>query len=422
MPSEAILNRDLPAQKRQLQQDLLRSRAHTLALVEGIDPETFCCQAHPDFSPIGWHLGHIAFTEGLWLLEHAGKRPPLFPPFRQLYAADGLPKDRRTQLPTWAETWDYLAAIRTEVLAFLDSAPLAEQEWLWRWIMQHESQHCETISWILHLHRLRTSTWLGPLPASPVAPAEPEVTPMVLVPAGASEQGNESLDALDNERMVHPVDLPAFWIDRFPVTQGQYQAFIDAGGYRNPQVWSPEGWRWLQEHPVSQPLYWRPDAADHPVCGVSWYEADAYARFMGKCLPTEAEWEKAASWNPVTNKRQRYPWGQSDPSSYHCNHSHSIGQTTPVEAYPRGQSAYGCYDLLGNVWEWTATWFQPYPGFRSYPYPGYSRAYFDHRHRVLKGGSWATDSPVLRSAFRNWYHPGTRQHFAGFRCVRRGQS
>ena len=154
-----------------------------------------------------------------------------------------------------------------------------------------------------------------------------------------------------------------------------------------------------------------------PVCGVSWYEADAYARFIGKRLPTEAEWEKATSWNVVTEQQHTYPWGQEAPNPHRCNHNNLIGQTTPVNAYPMGQSAYGCYDMLGNVWEWTATWFDAYAGFVAYPYRGYSQAYFDGQHRVLKGGSWATPPWAMRSSFRNWYYPGIRQILAGFRCA-----
>ncbi|HEY9845200.1 MAG TPA: SUMF1/EgtB/PvdO family nonheme iron enzyme, partial [Candidatus Caenarcaniphilales bacterium] len=241
---------------------------------------------------------------------------------------------------------------------------------------------------------------------------------MLQVAAGHFTQGHEGIQALDNEKPLQQVYLETYWIDRYPVTCRQYQAFMEAGGYSNSRWWSQAGWTWLQSNPVSQPLYWDPaQAGDHPVCGVSWYEADAYARFVGKRLPLEAEWEKAASWQPATAKQQTYPWGETEPTAKQCNHSHNRGQTTPVNHYPAGQSSYGCYDMLGNVWEWTATPFHPYPGFISYPYAGYSTPYFDNQHYVLKGGSWATRAAVLRCAFRNWYHPGVRQLLAGFRCA-----
>ncbi len=409
-----------------MQQQLTQCRTATLTLFEGIEPQTWRRQAHPDFSPVGWHLGHIGYTEGLWLLEHGAGQAPLFPEYRRLFAADGLPKTERCFLPTFTEICEYLATIRQQVLDYLQVAPLEEQEWLWHWLIQHESQHGETIAWVLQLQR--SPGWLGQFSAQAGGSGVGVVTDataiaatptaMVQIAAGAFLQGNETLVALDNERPVHGVELDTYWIDRYPVTRGQYREFIVAGGYSDARWWSPEGWRWLQEHPVSQPLYWNSTVAeDHPVCGVSWYEADAYARFVGKRLPTEAEWEKAASWDAIAAQQRPYPWGSAEPTGHHGNYGHQVGQSTPVHQYPQGQSAYGCYDLLGNVWEWTATWFAGYDGFISYPYPGYSQVYFDGQHRVLKGGSWATGAAVLRCAFRNRNEPNNRNNNIGFRLV-----
>jgi formylglycine-generating enzyme required for sulfatase activity len=151
---------------------------------------------------------------------------------------------------------------------------------------------------------------------------------------------------------------------------------------------------------------------------VSWYEADAFARFAGKRLPAEAEWEKAVCWDAVKGSRRTYPWGEDPPDASRCNHDNLYAQTTPVGAFPAGASACGVCDALGNVWEWTSSWFEGYEGFEFYPYACYSQVYFDRQHRVLKGGSWATRPRGLRGSFRNWYHPWVRQLFAGFRCAR----
>lgn len=192
------------------------------------------------------------------------------------------------------------------------------------------------------------------------------------IPAGKFLQGDDAPTALDNERPAHWVELPEYWISD-PVTATEYQAFIAAGGYDNAQWWCPAGWQWRQSHHIDAPEYWSPEiAASHaPVCGVSWYEADAYARFRGWRLPREAEWERAAQ----------------------------------VLKLP----------IPGTVWEWTDSWFMGYNGFTPFPYRGYSSSYFDGTHRVLRGGSQVTRPWAVRSSFRNWYHPWTRAIFAGFR-------
>ena len=417
-----------PYQVRQhLHQWLVSCREATLALFDDVDPQMFSSQAHPDFSPVGWHLGHIAYTEAYWILQHSAGLPPQFSQYQQLFAADGLPKAERQNLPPLDDICEYLDAVRRQVLGYLEVAPIDQQERLWRWLLLHESQHNETITLVLQLQRWRVdqSRWRvgdrptpGRVKATPTTPSPHQ--DMVQIPAGYFERGSNALDALDNERLVHPVYLDTYWIDRYPVTCQNYRQFMAAGGYQNSDWWSEAGWAWLQANPVAKPLYWadQPEWDHHPVCGVSWYEAEAYATYTGKRLPTEAEWEKAASWHPDSDQRHPYPWGAALPTSHHCNHDHWIGHTTPVDAYPAGGSAYGCYDMLGNVWEWTADWFAAYEGFKPYLYAGYSQIYFDDQHRVLRGGSWATRPWALRSSFRNWYHPGVRQILAGFRCAR----
>ncbi|MCC5615307.1 ergothioneine biosynthesis protein EgtB [Nostoc sp. CHAB 5836] len=413
-------------------------RSITFALFQDMDEATFSSQFHPDFSPVGWHLGHIAYIESLWLLERSGGSSCLFPQYRKLFAADSLPKSERVHLPSLEEIRYYLDTVREKVLEYLEVADIEQQERLWRFLIQHESQHCEIISFVLELGERNGQWGMGRetsyscVSLSSQSSKLSTFTEMIPIPSGEFEQGSDSIDALDNERPAHPVYLDTYLIDRYPVTCGQYGAFMEAGGYQNSRWWSEAGWQWLQTEPVFQPLYWCSDAYGgklrsydhHPVCGVSWYEAEAYSRFVGKRLPTEAEWEKAVSWDAQANSHRTYPWGDEEPTAQHCNclgvarHRHGlIGKTTAVDAYPAGQSAYGLYDTLGNVWEWTASWFDGYKGFQSYPYIGYSQVYFDHKHRVLKGGSWATRPWVMRSSFRNWYHPGVRQLFAGFRCA-----
>ncbi|KAM3096095.1 SUMF1/EgtB/PvdO family nonheme iron enzyme [Phormidesmis sp. 146-12] len=404
-------------------------RSLTLSLFENLDYETFCRQAHTDFSPIGWHLGHIAYTEALWLLQRCAGQPPIFPEYHRLFAQGGLPKGDRVHLPPLGEVLHYLEAVRSQVFDYLETAPLETEERLWKWLLQHESQHAETVAIVLKLQERnqRSNVNRADVNKTNSINSSNQNAPMICIPAGYFEQGSEAIAAMDNERPTQQVYLDTYWIDQFPVTCGAYRSFMQSGGYQNAKWWSDAGWQWLQKNSLTEPLYWRNDPTydDHPVCGVNWFEADAYTRFVGKRLPTEAEWEKAESWNSGEQRRaglsKTYPWGNEPPDPTRCHHAQMVG-TSPVRSHPKGQSHAGCHDLLGNVWEWTASWFDGYPGFESYPYPAYSQAYFDGQHRVLKGGSWATYPWALRSSFRNWYYPHVREIFAGFRAVRDTES
>jgi ergothioneine biosynthesis protein EgtB len=435
-----VISKSIQSCREAIYRDLQQCRRGTFKLFTDIDYDTFCRQAHPDFSPVGWHLGHIAYTEDLWLLQRCAGLKPVFPEYHQLFAADILPKKQRVFLPTLPEVELYLDAVRKKVLDYLEVAPVEDQERLWRFIIQHESQHCETVAFVLQMQRNKeeesSATHLvtdltdlrdvtdrrkkkeGRLIADYQLPMTD--SPAIEIPGGEFYMGSDAAEALDNERSRHLCYLEAYSIDRYPVTCLQYRDFMESGGYQNPDWWSADGWKWLQSAKVSRPLYWseNPAFSNHPVCGVSWYEAEAYCNFTGKRLPSEAEWEKAASWDATNQTHRIYPWGEEQPNGSLCNHGNNIASTSPVDAFPKGASAAGCCDMLGNVWEWTASTFDAYPGFESYPYRGYSQVYFDGEHRVLKGGSWATFPQALRSSFRNWYYPGVRQIIAGFRCVK----
>ena len=422
----------ISSRRKLISQALHQCRQKTLDLLTEIDTTTFVKQAHPDFSPIGWHFGHIAFTEAYWILEYLQSRSPLFSQYQSLFAADGLPKAERQNLPSLGFIKDYLAVVRNEVNEYLKIAPLETEERLWWWLIQHESQHNEIITFIEQLHLRHQNLTSGAIDFSSaefelnVASLEqkpgqniPNLDKMVKVEAGEFIMGSDAIYAQDNERSAHKLYLDTYWIDPYPVTCQQYREFILAGGYQNQHYWSEIGWQWLQTNPVSHPVYWSnsPEWDNHPVCGVSYYEAYAYAKFVGKRLPTEAEWAKAAGDRDRDLDNQSINSIETFPEPLCCNHDRLIGHTTPVNAYPANQSQYGCYDMLGNVWEWTASWFVGYKGFENYPYVGYSQAYFDLQHRVLRGGSWATRTWVLRASFRNWYNPWVREILAGFRCA-----
>ena len=239
--------------------------------------------------------------------------------------------------------------------------------------------------------------------------------------------------SLDNERPAHTVDVPAFRIGRVPVTNGEWQQFIADGGYREPRWWSHAGWTHRQQAGLTAPLFWNPDGtrtrfghveeipADEPVQHVTYYEAEAFAAWAGARLPTEIEWEKACAWDPESHSRRRYPWGTTQPNAELANLGGEALRPAPVGAYPGGASAYGAEQMLGDVWEWTTSPLRPWPGFTAMVYKQYSEPFFEcttsAEYRVLRGGSWAVASGILRPSFRNWDHPIRRQIFSGVRLA-----
>ena len=400
------------------QQRMVEAREYTKSLFAAIEPEDFCRQVHAEFSPVGWHLGHIGVTEGFWILQQCQHAASLSLEYDVVFSPLENPKENRVNLPSAQEIFAYLDEVRARVFTFLersdwpDSHSLLGEGRILNMLLQHEEQHTETVLLILNLLAARRfdtgdgRTFSAQAAPRRSPPPRSDRTSMVRIPAGAYCMGSDaSASTLDNERPAQQVCLKEFWIDPTPVTNADFLEFMDAGGYRNPAWWSQQGWRWCEEHHIAHPLYWRPGGTQghwleiapfgvspldpaQPVRGVSWYEAEAYTRCVGKRLPTEAEWEKAAWWE------------------------------AEQQAASRSELASDRLGLLGGVWEWTNTWFHPYPGFRAFPYDGYSVPYFDQHHRVLRGGSWATRRHVLRSTFRNWYHPGMRAVFAGLRCVK----
>jgi gamma-glutamyl hercynylcysteine S-oxide synthase len=310
-----------------------------------------------------------------------------------------------------------------------DRDPLHFGGFVWDMLIQHEHQHNETMLQALALAEP------GTIPVGPASEGPPAAVAeaSVVVEGGPFPLGaGEGTFSYDNERPQHLVDVPSFRIDRLPVTNGAYAEFVDDRGYGRPELWSAEGWAWRAREAVERPLYWTPDGGERdfdqvsardparPVMHLSWFEADAFARWAGKRLPTEAEWEKAATWEPATGVKRRFPWGEQPPDGERANlGGHSFGPA-PAGAYPAGASAAGVLGLIGNAWEWCSTDFTPYPDFEAFPYREYSEVFFGSRYKVLRGGSWATGAPAIRGTFRNWDLPQRRQIFTGFRCASDG--
>jgi len=360
--------------KQELAAALKRARESTLRLVEPVTDEQLVAQVSPIMSPLVWDLAHIGWFEELWLIRRLAGSEPSLERFDHLYDAFQHPRGERSSLPilTPPDARAYLADVRRRALEILDdiefdySDPLLRDGYVYGLVLQHELQHQETMLQTLQLagvaHARHDQLRVPPRPAD------------VLVPAGSFTLGtNDEPWAYDNERPAHVVELPAFTIERHPVANERFAEFIENGGYRTRRYWSDDGWEWLQAECIEAPPYWEAVSPAEPVQHISFYEAEAVAAWAGKRLPTEAEWEKAAKCAAV--------------------------------------------DMLGEVWEWTSSAFTGYPGFTVFPYAEYSEVFFGDEHRVLRGGSWATDPLVARVTFRNWDYPQRRQLFSGVRLA-----
>jgi iron(II)-dependent oxidoreductase len=408
-----------------IRQLLVEARERTLALVESVTDEDLNRVHDPLMSPLVWDLGHIAAFEDLWLAQRTGALPPLRPELEAVYDAAETPRAERGELRYLrrAEALEYMAETRARTLEVLEH--VARVGPVWEMVVQHEHQHNETM--------LQTLQLAEPGVYSPERRSLPVVGDSggtVRIDAGPFPLGEPDAEfAYDNERPQHVVHVPAFEIDRAPVTGGAYQAFVEDGGYHRQELWSEEGWAWRAENAIERPLYWTGDGRvrsfdrtgpldpDLPVMHVSWYEADAYARWRGARLPTEAEWEKAASWDDGAGEKRRFPWGDEPLDESVANLDQLGFGPAAAGAYPDGASPYGVLGMTGDCWEWTASDFGGYPGFRAWPYREYSEIFFGGPYKVLRGGSWATRPSVARATFRNWDLPQRRQIFAGFRCV-----
>ncbi|MFB7645888.1 MULTISPECIES: ergothioneine biosynthesis protein EgtB [unclassified Streptomyces] len=416
---------------------LTAARARTGTLTSTVDDHELTAQHSPLMSPLVWDLAHIGNQEEQWLLRAVAGQDAIRPEIDSLYDAFEHPRAARPTLPLLApaEARRYAADVRGRALDVLESTPLrggplTDAAFAFGMIAQHEQQHDETM---LITHQLRSGPVALTAPEPPTGttdglPAE------VLVPGGPFTMGTSTEPwALDNERPAHRRAVSAFHLDTTPVTCGAYLRFMADGGYREERWWEPAGWAMVREHALEAPLFWRqeggqwlrrrfgvtePVPLDEPVLHVSWYEADAYARWAGRRLPTEAEWEKAARHDPASGRSRRYPWGDGDPTAAHANLGQRHLRPASAGAYPEGQSPLGVRQLMGDVWEWTSSDFLPYPGFVAFPYREYSEVFFGPGHKVLRGGAFSVDEVACRGTFRNWDLPVRRQIFAGFRTAR----
>lgn len=413
------------------------ARAGTLAAIADLETPHLLDPRGATINPLLWEVGHVAwFQERRATLRDGGDSI--------LERADGLfdsiavPHEVRweLELPDRGAMLWYLEATRDAAIRDLERAgddPVALHRHAFA--VFHEDMHGEAFRMMR-----QTLGW----PAARRAPR-----PTTAAPDGAADDGAGRLDgdvdvpggpftvgatersgfAFDNEKWGVRVELAPFSIARAPVTDAEFAEFTDGGGYRDRALWSDAGWAWRRTRDAEHPAAWRrsedgsferrtfdgwaPLAPHHPVVHISWYEAEAYCRWAGRRLPTEAEWEAAALLDPGRDEKRHYPWGDDAPTPRHANLDAALGPVD-VGACAAGDSALGCRQMLGNVWEWTADWFAPFEGFRPDHYREYSQSSFGMT-KVLKGGAWTTRSRMIRGTWRNFYEPRRNDAFAGFR-------
>ena len=410
---------------------LQEARERTLALVAPFADEDLERVHSTLMSPLVWDLGHIAAFEDLWLVHRYGGRPLLREDLADVYDAFETPRAGRGDLPflPTAEARAYLAEVRERAREVIGERGLGDGI-VAELVLRHEHQHNETMLQTIQLAQLPGLSAPDGL-ALAGSGGHPGLE-LIEIPGGDCTIGAGAAGfAYDNERPRHRTDVRGYLIGRTPITNASYLTFVEGGGYERREWWSDEGWSWKEDYDITRPQSWTADLRsewrlsgcatlhpDRPVVHVSWFEADAFARAHGARLPTEAEWEKAATWDQELQAARAHPWGDTVPvPGVHANLDVLASGPLPVGSCQEGASPFGCLGMIGDVWEWTASDFTGYPGFAAFPYREYSEVFFGAEYKVLRGGSWATRPRVATTTFRNWDLPQRRQIFSGFRIA-----
>ncbi len=431
----------------ELLSQMAAARRRTDGLFEIVRPDSLYERPIPERHRIIFYIGHLEAFDWNLLSGRLLSAQSFSPDLDRLFAfgidpvGGGLPTDQPSDWPALEKVRQYVQHVREELdegLALLRNGSGAGNgefpaALLLNVAVEHRLMHAETLAYMLH--RLPYGRKTAPPNAPRLAPV-PCTSAIMEVPAGPVTLGlarDGDTFGWDNEYERHSIGVPAFAIDRYKVTNREYLEFMDAGGYGHRALWSDAGWEWKESNRISHPAFWRregkdkdwfwkgmfaeiPLPPDWPVY-VSHAEASAYARWAGKSLPTEAQWQRAAYGSPDGQSR-KYPWGSTSPDATRGNSDFVNWDPVSVGAHPQSASAFGVEDMLGNGWEWTSTVFAPFAGFEPFPfYRGYSANFFDGKHYVIKGASMRTAACMLRPSFRNWFQPHYQHVYAGFRCV-----
>jgi len=424
---------------------LIGSRTRTDEVFQVVREEALYDRPIAERHRIIFYLGHVEAFDWNLLSQRAFGLRSFHPGFDQLFAfgidpvGGGLPTDKPADWPKREEVERYNRRLREELDQAIEHALQRPEEGhphlisMLEVAIEHRLMHAETLAYMLH--RLPTDRKI-PRPERGAWKAVRVKSHLVEIPAGRATLGLERVNGdefgWDNEIGAHEMDVAEFAMESHNVSNHEFLRFVQAGGYQNRSLWSEEAWAWKAKEGIEHPMFWRREGnlwiyrtmfgeirlpLEWPVY-VSHAEATSYANWLGRKLPTEAQFHRAAYGTPGDKRERRYPWGEEAPSATRGNFDFQAWDPLPVGAHPAGASAFGVHDLVGNGWEWTRTTFAPFPGFTPMTfYPGYSANFFDGKHYVMKGGSPRTAACMLRRSFRNWFQPHYPYVYATFRCV-----
>ena len=425
-------------------ESLQEARTRTLDLVADLDDHQMMGPRLRIVNPLRWEIGHVAFFQEFWNLRHFRGRQPIIPNSDVLYDSARVAHDTRWDLPlpSLSDTISFMRQVLDQVID-LNQSPSDkviegyDQNYFLELTLFHEQMHAEAITYTRQTLGYSAPKFRAEAVLSTDESKSASVKGDASIPGGKFILGSKegSGFVFDNEQSQHEVQVKPFEISKTAVTQGEFAAFVEDGGYRRPDLWSGNGWLWRESQNAEHPVYWEREPNGSwlrrqfdqsvkleerkAILHVNWFEAEAYCRWAGRRLPTEAEWEMAASCESadgfgVKDRKRKYPWGDQIPSPDRANLDWRGIGCIDVDELPLSDSAFGCRQMIGNCWEWTSTDFYGYPGFRPGPYKEYSEPWFGD-HKVLRGGCWATRSSMIRNAYRNFYTPDRRDVWAGFR-------
>jgi iron(II)-dependent oxidoreductase len=428
-PTSGATEGDLAAQLRE-------ARAHTFRLSGDLSIEQLMGPMLPVVNPLLWEIGHVGWFHEFWTLRHVHGELPILDRADLLWNSSTVAHATRwdLDLPDRDGVLGYMTDVLSRQLDRLGAGLAMPTRYFYELSIRHEDMHVEALT-----YTRQTLGYAPPEPLGDPAVGSPGAWPGdAEVPGGYWRLGSTPADGFvfDNEKWAHEVDIAPFRIAKTPVTNAEFAAFVDSGGYRHREFWSTEGWSWRARANAERPVYWSADdgrnliwlryrraeqlAPHAPVTFVNWHEAQAYCSWAKRRLPTEAEWEAAALGESAPNHsrlngvKRRWPWGDTAPDRERANLAFAFDGAIDVAACPAGDSAFGCRQMIGNVWEWTASDFVPFPGFAADPYEDYSQPWFNTR-KVLRGGSWASSQRIARPGYRNFFTPERNDVIAGFR-------